>query len=335
MKTRDSCTWSILIPLLIIFLIVISGCIHKPPEKNLTEIHISTVPITNSALLWVAENRSLFQKYGLNVTLTIEKSGIAAVDKMTSGQADIATATEFRPVEMMYRSIPIENLVIIGSLSADEYNFLAARKDRGITSPGDLAGKRIGAMKDTAAEFYLDQYLRLHNLSEKVTVVSLDSDPLFTAFMDGNLDATVIWDLPLMKAEQKFGDNLTIMPVQENMLAYWLLITRKDWYNEHKSTVESLFRALNDAELVIGEEPDLVPEIMNNKFAYNLSFLIKREQYHHNILSLDQSLINTIEIEGRWLKQKNNDNQTYNISVLDLMNADALRQVKPEGVTMY
>lgn len=324
----------------IIFVLMVAGAIimlltSSPSLKqNLTELTIATPPSSGNGLLWVADNKSLFQKNGLNVSWIITADGITAAEQLQSGRAEVAVTTEFVPVYLKSISSSGSNILILSGLSSSEYCVLVARKDRGIIKPEDLAGKRAGAANNSLMEFFLSEYLKIHHLENKVTTLFTNSEDLDKKFYSGDLDAAVCPEQPLSRAEELFGSkNLTIFPVQDGTLTTFVLMVDSRWYALHQKESIALLKALHEAELAIGSDPDLIRVIMAKQFSYNPTSLAETKTHYHYMLSLDQSLISTMQEEQQWLIRKYRKNLTVSL-IETIIETEPLSKVKPEGITL-
>jgi NitT/TauT family transport system substrate-binding protein len=79
---------------------------------------------------------------------------------------------------------------------------IVARNDRGIASPGDLKGKKLGVTLGTNADFFADAFLFDHGIDrEKVKIIDMKPDEMADALGAGRVDAVATFNptLTLLK----------------------------------------------------------------------------------------------------------------------------------------
>ena|SRR5581483_2971289 len=143
----------------------------KPQPEQKYSGPVETINIANigeySIFNIIAAQKNFFTENGLNANITEYDAGPSAIQALFSGKAEVAVAADFVGVSNIF-SHP--NLRIISQASKHQVFFLVARLDKGIKTPSDLKGKKIGVTKKSAGEFFLDRFLIFNNL--KLTDVS-------------------------------------------------------------------------------------------------------------------------------------------------------------------
>lgn len=121
-----------------------------PPPATITATVTTSL---DSTLAAVAAHRGYLRDEGLDVRTVPFGFGEAAMDAMLRGEADVAVAGETPIVAALLGGQPI--VVLTSLFSADRHLGVVARRDRGITAPEALRGKRVGAPHGTVAHFFL------------------------------------------------------------------------------------------------------------------------------------------------------------------------------------
>ena len=90
---------------------------------------------------------------GLEATPHLHPYGKLALQEVLDGKADFATVAE---TPVMFAIMKGEKISIIATIqTSNRNNAILARKDKGILTPDDLKGKKIGAtFGTTSAIFY-------------------------------------------------------------------------------------------------------------------------------------------------------------------------------------
>jgi ABC-type nitrate/sulfonate/bicarbonate transport system substrate-binding protein len=117
----------------------------------------------------------------------------------------------------------------LGAIAAAEDHQVISRKDRGISAPGDLRGKRIGALRGTSMEFFMGRFLTFNDLGlGDVEFLNLQPSDQEEALLTGRVDAVVVPEYWANKIEQRLGDKIISWPAQGGQKFYWLLMSTDD-----------------------------------------------------------------------------------------------------------
>lgn len=220
-------------------------------SKAEQQVAFSSVPFVGSAPTNIAFAKGYFRNEGLDVTITEQPAGLRALQDLFEGRADIAAVAELPVVYSMFdkrkfTSIDREDFVIFGDLVySQDIQKLVARTDRGINSPADLIGKKIGIMKGTTIDFYMDIFFRENGLNpEQVEFVDLDTFALVEAIAVGDLDAIFTWEPHVTIAAQKLRDKSIIMSTLSGHSTAWLMVTTKKYAERNPLVLEKFLRAI-------------------------------------------------------------------------------------------
>ena len=148
--------------------------------------------VLHSGLVLLAVEKRYFAEQGLHVTIRPMASGAAAIDALERGQADLALNSE---TAFVLAALDKKNVRLLATVYRSRANMsMIARKDSGIAHPRDLAGKRIGVIANTGADYFADLFLGLQGIeSNQITRVSLKLDQAERAVLDGDVDAAAMF----------------------------------------------------------------------------------------------------------------------------------------------
>lgn len=301
--------------------------------ESLHAITVAMPPLEQNALLYVAEARDLFRRYGVDVTLEEYDTGLATVDALLAGEADIAELCEFPFLEPVLEGQPLRILAVNDRFEND---YLLARRDRGITTTADLEGKRIGVIAGTIPEFYLGRHLDLHGIpAQAVTVVDTGTAARTTAaIVSGEVDAVVAFEPHVRTIQQQLADKVATWPVQNAQLVYGILVAHADWVSAHGDAVESFLRALAEAEAFVAAHPEQAKAIVQDRLNVDAGYVADVWPLHQFSLSLDLSLILALNDEARWMIESGHVTDMILPDFKDYLYLDGLRAVEPEAVTI-
>src|SRR3989338_9037776 len=169
---------SLIIVILVIIALAVEGYVllqtyRNPPKKFTGPMEKITVGVEKSllpALVWIAEDNGYFTKNGVEVTIKEFDSGRAAFTSMLNppageGGLDMVTVAQ---TPVMFNSFSAQggsasggdpDFAIVSAI-VSSYNEITvlARRDRGITTAGDLRGKKVGMTKGSSGQYFLDLF---------------------------------------------------------------------------------------------------------------------------------------------------------------------------------
>ncbi|MFF4801476.1 ABC transporter substrate-binding protein [Streptomyces sp. NPDC001351] len=109
-----------------------------------TKITVAALPLTDSAALYLARDRGLFTKEGLDVTIQPVQQSIQALPALAKGQVDvIASANYVTFLQADEKGTLDLRILAEGVRVAPHMMDVLVPKDSGIKSVADLAGKKV------------------------------------------------------------------------------------------------------------------------------------------------------------------------------------------------
>jgi ABC-type nitrate/sulfonate/bicarbonate transport system substrate-binding protein len=286
-----------------------------------------------AALIHIGHDQNIFNKNGLNLTITNYVTGPNTINAATSYEADFGTSLEYAFVANSV--LKNGNLSIIATIDKSEMVFLIARKDSGIQNIADLQSKKIGLTLQMSSVFYLGRFLQLNNMDiQDVSLVDLPASEYVDAFVNGTVDAFVAGNSYVQQAESQLQNNTTTWSVQNDQQTYSLVFCRNDWVTQHPDIVKRFLTALSQAETYVQNHPVESKAIIQKDYNGTDAYIAQIWPNHQFSLSLDQSLISTMEAETRWMITNNLTNQTAVPDFLNCIYFGGLDTVKPESVNI-
>lgn len=108
-----------------------------------TELAVGSLPISDYAALYWAQEKGFFEDEGLDVTIEPVQGGPAGVQKVVAGELDLTNSTTFGTAMAVDSGLPIRSVVLTSGL-ADNGIGIFAPKGSDITEMADLDGKSVG-----------------------------------------------------------------------------------------------------------------------------------------------------------------------------------------------
>jgi ABC-type nitrate/sulfonate/bicarbonate transport system substrate-binding protein len=304
---------------------------HKDQSRPLQNITIAVPTLEQNALIYLAEDQGLFTDNGLNVTINYYDSGVTALNAAIAGKANLSVCAEFPFVAAEFNKQPIS---VIASIDKFENEAIIVRTDHGISSPGDLRGKRIGVVKQTTAEFYLGRFLDLHGMSiQNVTLVGISPAQSHDAIANGSVDALIIWQ-PYVDQIQKSLSNIEVWPAQSSQACYAVLSARDDWLAHNASAADRFLSSLAQAENYLVHNPEKAESVVRDKMAYDDAFMAVIWPKNNFHLDLDQPMLTAMKDEAQWMLKNDLAAADQMPDLTNRIYLDSLQRVSPESVSI-
>jgi ABC-type nitrate/sulfonate/bicarbonate transport system substrate-binding protein len=197
-----------------------------------------------SALPLIAQQKGLFTKNGLDVTISNFSSGRQALETVLGGGADIATAAESPVTAATFAK---QNVVLLARMEYSELKTLVAVP--GIAKPADLKGKRIGYASGTGSEVYTHELLKKIGLTKNdVTLVNLRPQDMIAAAASGSIDAYNIWEPHVANGRKALGAKATLLDVRDVYSETFNVVVTQDYAQKNPAITAAFLRSLLEAE---------------------------------------------------------------------------------------
>jgi len=265
--------------------------------SSLIRIGVSQTPLSSPFI--VAKSNQYFLQQGLNVELVPCFGGVACAKLLFSGEVDYATASES---VVMFQSFKRKDFRVLASFveSTNDLKLLALQ-EQGITKTSDLDGKKVGIVKASASEFYLDSLLIVDNLKRiEINKVYMAPQEMEDALTSHEVDAISVWEpygYLIENAVESPPVNLGIAGVYT--LSFNLL-TMGETVDAAPQVATSILLALSDSINWMQQNPDTSRELISQ----NLSIPIEQLEWSWNDyvfrLSLGNSLLSNLQLQARW-----------------------------------
>ena len=206
-----------------------------------------------SGLAIVAKSKGLFEKHGLDISVTNFTSGKQCLDTVIGGGADIATTAEAPVTAAAMANQPIA--FVAGMEYSDLKTMTAARA--GIKTKADLRGKKIGFTAGTGSEVYTATLLKAAGLTPgDVTLVNLRPQEMLPAMAAGSIDAFDTWEPHIANARKALGENAVVLDTRGLYSETFNIVVTRPYLEANGKLVEGFLRALLDAEAWLKSNPE-------------------------------------------------------------------------------
>jgi NitT/TauT family transport system substrate-binding protein len=287
-----------------------------------------------TAIVIVAYGKGLFEQQDLDVIIHKYPSGKLALQAMLKGEVDFATVAD---MPIMSNSFTRDDYLVLSTIaSTDSGAWIIARRDHGIAEASDLKGKKIATQKASAVHFFLSMFL-LHNRipESEVDIVYMKAVDLPSALLAGKIDAFSMRNPFIAEASAALGQNGVELYEPGVYKQTFNLCARKAFLNANPGLVGKVLKALASAESFISQNRDAAMEVVVGELGLSRSAEVARDWDNFVFaLSLDQSLLLTLEDQARWAIRHGLTNKTEIPNYMEFLYIDGLATVKPEAVTV-
>ena len=315
--------------------VLVLGLGLSPQDGAAQDLTIAVSRTSLSLPLYVAETQKFFADEGLTVQTRECIGGQRCIKLLLDGQVQLATASE---IPVMFNSFTRSDYAIVATFVTSGRDVkLVVRKSAGIETPAQLTGKRIGTVKGTSGHYFLDTFLVFNGVDPKnVELVPLPPEQIEQALQDKKIDAAAIWEPFAYKSLKALADDGLVLPSGRIYTQSFNLIAGRKLIAEREADIVKVLRALDRAQRWIRDRPLEAQAILKDRLQEGQAFIDATWQDFNYRLSLDQSLLSTIEGEARWALREGHvppDSKTPNY--LQFIEAGPLRKAVPAAAILF
>lgn len=327
--------------LLILFSIILGACSKEDGEglpesfESLEKIELG-VPAFDYPLFFglvrLAKEEGFFKECGLDVVYEFYPHGVASLKAIQTGEVDMAIGAEFPFVKQNFQGSRLKTIASIAKVDVLE---LIARKDRGISKPSDLKGKRVALIKGSQLEFCLDRFMIRNRLTLKdIEILNLLPPAIEKSILEGAADAMVFREPMTGRVKAGLGDNWISWWIQDQQKVFWIIACKDAYVSQQPKTIKRFLLAIRKAELFYMNNPQKTIDIIikrGNLEPERFKRMLPKIEYK---LSLEKELLIAMEDEARWHIENGYTDAKEVPNYLDQIYFDALESVNPDAVNI-
>lgn len=206
-----------------------------------------------SGLTIVAKAKGLFEKNGLDISISNFTSGKQCLDTVIGGGADIATTAE-APVTAA--AMAQQSIAFVAGMEYSDDKTLTLRSS-GIQTVASLKGKIIAYTAGTGSEVYTTELLKKAGLTSKdVTLVNLKPQEMLPALASGSIDAFNSWEPHIANGRRALGDKVVPLDTKGVYAETFNIVVTQDYLTTHPQVVDRFLAALIESETWLKQNPD-------------------------------------------------------------------------------
>ncbi|WP_353109365.1 ABC transporter substrate-binding protein [Gordonia sp. (in: high G+C Gram-positive bacteria)] len=189
----------------------------------------------------VAADTGLFTAQDLTVKVVNFSSGVEALQAAVAGQVDVTTAADVPTAAALAKSNDIK---VVGDGARWAGSRIVARKQSGIATVADLAGKRIGTPIGTSAGYFASNVLDRARIDAELVQVAPSA--VVTAITRGDVDAVSIFQPYQAQSIQALGSEAVVLDGGDYRQRSLYLATTQA-ISGKRDALTKFFQAISDA----------------------------------------------------------------------------------------
>lgn len=256
----------------VVIMVLAAGCGNaaataasaKPEEPDIT---VAAIPAADLAGLYIAQDKGLFARQGLHVTIRQIPSSQAVIADQLKGQVDIS-AGSFIPYISAQAAGARFRILAEASTLAPNTRALIITGTSPVTAIARLAGKKIGVNgTNSIGTLLVSMLLFAHGISpRKVTFVT---DPggfptMPRQLQDGDWDAAFLAEPYITAAGEDYGEQ--VLADLDQGAAFNLPIdgylATQAWTQQHPKTEAAFTRAIEQGQVIANSDASAVQAAM-------------------------------------------------------------------------
>lgn len=292
-------------------------------------LRVATAQLTYFAPALVAGWQGFFAAEGLQVEIIPCVNGRRCLKHLTDHQADVATVAD-TPIVMAAHHGQV--FQILATMTTSRDNSFVVRSDRGIASPADLRGKRIGYVRGTSGHYFTDTFLTYHGITlDQITPVELDAARAPQQLAAGEVDAAGLYQPHGPEALRLLGSQGRVLSAPRLYTATMNLVVRP---GVSDADAVKLLRALQRANAYMQADQQRAQAQVARELRLDPASVRESWDLLSFRLSMGQSLLTTLEAQSRWMRRTEQVEGTESPDFLKMMRPGPLRQVDPSAVSL-
>lgn len=293
-----------------------------------------TLAVAHSPLalaIFVADDQRLFAAEGLELRIVEAPSGRAALQMMAAGQADAGTAAD---TAIMFEAFERSDFGVLATFAATSNDVqLLVRRNAAVRNSRDLAGKRVGVVPGTSAQYFLDSYLLAQGLDPKsLQQIALRPEDGVERLRRGDIDALSVFEPYAFQALSRLKEQVAVLSNSGGYTQSFHLVAQRKLLPERQADLERLLRAIARAEALIREDPRRAQAIMRRRLQVEQAFVDWIWPRRMSVFALNEGLLKSLQAQARWALRAGHVVARPLPDFAGMMLSAPLRAVAPDAV---
>lgn len=230
-----------------------------------TTVTVGALPVVDFVALWVAKDKGLFKKQGLNVNIQIQAGGATAIPKLAAGSLDFSITNYVSGIQATQSgTAPLKVLCDAYQLEPDTSGVLVP-KGSPIKKPADLKGKKIALnTKSNVGELLVTADLKANGVTASPNQFSeVDFPQMANALKTKSVDAA--WTVEPFVTQIKEAGGKLVLDTGTGPTAKFPIgsyVTTKKFSEENPKTTAAFTKAITEAQSMVAKDDQLVRDTL-------------------------------------------------------------------------
>lgn len=302
------------------------------------QVRISGATYLANAPATLAEALGFFHEQHLDARISEASSERNALQSLRSGDADFAFSAVTQVVlDRLADTSPNQQddpVILANVVDSIGLMQIVARSRTGIVEPRHFEGRRIAVDPGTSAEYVWWLFSKYHQLDESaIEIVQLDGQGIFEALVERRIDGAVLWEPWITRVDEALRDRerkaLKLFGVEQMYSGKWMLMARRQTVESQPELCRRVIAGLRTAIEFMERNPIEARQAYQNHFGISGGFLVESWDALDYDLSLDWSLISSLQQQLFWARQRGYDDLGGSVRVLEMIDDRILRKHWP------
>ncbi|HSW10671.1 MAG TPA: ABC transporter substrate-binding protein [Bacillota bacterium] len=241
-----------------------AGCVPRqgaPARPETPRIVVADAPTTHHLNLYVAQEKGLFAKHGVQVEIIAVESLAAARDSVIAGTADVFWSCPTVAIAAVAGGAPIRT---IAQVKTPCTSVLLVPSDSPIREYRDLAGRTIAGISP-ACEAVIAIATAARQAGAEFNLVKLAGGPALAALKAGRIDGAILEE-PHASIAELAGFRVMFREAAEAITCR-TINARTGFLEANADALRRMIRAVEEANAIINADP-VAPAIVDIAHAY-------------------------------------------------------------------
>ncbi|HEB95538.1 MAG TPA: hypothetical protein ENI96_03790 [Sedimenticola thiotaurini] len=288
---------------LLLLLVIGYPLIREGNDDDRLSVRLGAAEDLINSLVWIAADQGFFEARGVDVRLQEYRSGKRALRGLLEGRVELVTTSEVPFMKALQEHPDLRLLATVGT--TDNEIHVVARRDRGISEPKDLVGRRIGTQRASAVHFFLSSFLLQHYIpASAVELRFMRAEQLPGALAAGEIDAFSMREPYIHQARQLLGERLVLFSEPGLYRKTFNLVATREFAAANPELLRRFLAGLLQAENFVYRHPERAQRILARIRGLTPGEVAAVwDSYTFSVL-LDQDLLLQLQQEEQWLESE-------------------------------
>ena len=278
------------------------GASPRPAAAETTKL-VYALPTTAPAVIpYVALDKGLFGKEGLEVEGRMFPSGREALQSLLAKHAQLQTVSETPVVHAILQG---NDIVTVATVARHIEAKLIARPSRGIRSPADIRAKRVATLPGTNSDYFMYRFFDHYGIPlGDVKIANMSPPDMVVAYARGEIDAYFAWEPHIYYGKKQVPDDSVVFYPGQLYQGRTTVNMNRDYVRQNPEIVRKVIRALLAAEDFVRWHPEEALEVASKRLKMEPS--VYKELWPEQVMKveLDEGFLRLLEGVGRWAAEK-------------------------------